>query len=51
MPDAHRLLDYGRGRHLTEWSIPRMHVNREFSRFPALVDRVAVQVSETLGGA
>ena len=48
--DAHRLLD-GLGRPLADWSIPRMHINPEFSRFPALVDRVAIQVSETLGGA
>jgi len=36
---------------LPECRIPIRHVNPEFSRFPALVDRVALQVSETLGGA
>ena len=34
---------------LAEWSIPRIHQNLEFSRFPALIDRVALHVSETLG--
>jgi len=34
-----------------EWSVPRSYVDPEFSRSAALIDRVALQVSESLGGA